>query len=255
MLKKQILHFFFCKSALFLLFILELLYFIILEIKVNHIKICLCTLGKNENRYIKEFVEHYKKYGVDKIFIYDNNDKNGEKFEDVIMKYIEKGFVVIKNWRGRDKAQFLIMNDCYKNNFDKFDWLIFYDIDEFIYLKYFYNIKVFLSQSKFNICEKVQLNWVHRVDDEKSFYYENKPLHLRFKRKEQNILKNNYYPQIKSILKGHIPNLSIGCLHNLASGLISCDGFGHKSNLVGIQNLNPDFKSYYINHYYGKSLE
>ena len=42
-------------------------------------KICVCTLAKNENRYIKEFVEHYKKYGVDKIYLYDNNDIDGEK--------------------------------------------------------------------------------------------------------------------------------------------------------------------------------
>ena len=27
------------------------------------------------------------------------------------------------------------MNDCYLNNYEKFDWLIFYDIDEYIFLK------------------------------------------------------------------------------------------------------------------------
>ena len=147
------------------------------------------------------------------------------------------------------------MNDCYKTNFNKFDWLIFYDIDEFIYLKYFWNIKYFLSQTKFNNCEKVQLNWIHRIDDENSFFYDNRPLHIRFKRKESNVLKKKFYPQIKSILRGHIPNITIGCLHNLTPRLKSCDGFGNKSNLIGIQNLNPDFKRNYINHYYGKSIQ
>jgi len=47
-------------------------------------KVCLCTSGKKENLYAKEFVEHYKKYGVDKIFIYDNNDLNSEYFEESI---------------------------------------------------------------------------------------------------------------------------------------------------------------------------
>ena len=47
-------------------------------------KICICTVGKMENKYIKEFVEYYKHLGVDKIFLYDNNELNGEKFEDVI---------------------------------------------------------------------------------------------------------------------------------------------------------------------------
>ena len=36
---------------------------------LSNMKICICTLGKNENKYISEFVEHYKKYGVDKIIM------------------------------------------------------------------------------------------------------------------------------------------------------------------------------------------
>ena len=53
------------------------------------LKICLCTLGKMENKYAREFVEHYKRYGVDKIFIYDNNDIKGEKFDLVLSDYIK----------------------------------------------------------------------------------------------------------------------------------------------------------------------
>ena len=72
------------KSSLFLIIIFMIL------IPNNHNtrkrlnKICLCTVAKEENIYIREFIEYYKNYGIDKIFIYDNNDKNGEKFEDVI---------------------------------------------------------------------------------------------------------------------------------------------------------------------------
>ena len=57
------------------------------------LKVCLCVIGKRENRYVKEFVEHYKKIGYNKIFIYDNNEINDEKFEDVIQDEINKGFV------------------------------------------------------------------------------------------------------------------------------------------------------------------
>ena len=97
-------------------------------------KVCLCTVGKEENKYIREYVEHYFKYGVDKIFLYDNNDINGEKFEDVISDYINADFVEIFNWRGKIKALYSIMNDCYKKNFLIYDWLIFYELDEFIHL-------------------------------------------------------------------------------------------------------------------------
>ncbi len=42
-----------------------------------------------ENDYIRFFVEYYKNLHFDKIFIYDNNDIDGEKFEDVINDYIQ----------------------------------------------------------------------------------------------------------------------------------------------------------------------
>ena len=116
---------------------------------IKNIKVCICTLGKNENKYIKEFVEYYKNYGIDKIILYDNNDVDGERFEVIINDYIKQGFVEIKNWRGMEKVQFKIMNNCYQNNYQKFDWLIFYDIDEFIYLKNYNNIKIFLNHPKF----------------------------------------------------------------------------------------------------------
>ena len=40
-------------------------------------KTALCAIAKNENLYIREWVEHYKNIGVSKIFLYDNNDING----------------------------------------------------------------------------------------------------------------------------------------------------------------------------------
>ena len=224
--------------------------------KFNNIKVCLCTLGKNENKYIKEFVEYYKNYGVDKILLYDNNDLNGERFEEIISDYINNNFVEINNWRGKTMAQFKIMNDCYRNNYKKYDWLIFYDIDEFIVLNNFNNIKEFLYQPKFHKCGRIELNWIHRVN-ETALYYENRSLLERFTNKEYNIITHNtkYYPQVKSILKGHIPNIDIKCLHRLTSQVISCDGFGRKSKNKGIRSIRPDYEYYYINHYFGKSLE
>ena len=75
----------------------------------------MCTIGKEENRYIMEFIIYYQKLGVDKIFLYDNNDKKSEHFEDVIKNYIDKGFVKIINWRGIERPHFKAINDCYLN--------------------------------------------------------------------------------------------------------------------------------------------
>ena len=116
----------------------------------KNIKVCICTMGKEENKYIREFVQFYEDIGVDKIFLYDNNDINDEHFEDVIDDYITKGYVEIKNWRGIERAHFAALNDCYLSYNNIYNWLIFYDIDEFIHLSNYSNIKDFLSEKKFN---------------------------------------------------------------------------------------------------------
>ena len=117
---------------------------------INNIKVCVCTLGKNENKYIREFVQHYEAYGIDKIFLYDNNDIDGERFENVINEYQTKGFVDILNWRGKKEQIYNIMNDCYKQNYKIYNWLIFYEIDEFIHLNNYSNAKNFLNEYKLN---------------------------------------------------------------------------------------------------------
>ena len=95
--------------------------------------------------------------GISKIFIYDNNDKNDEKFELVLKDYIDNGFVEILNIRGKIAPQVKAMEDCRKKNFKKFDWLIFYDMDEFIFLRNYSNILDYLSQKIFDKCKIIQL--------------------------------------------------------------------------------------------------
>ena len=77
------------------------------------------------NNYIREFVEHYKKLGVDKIFLYDNNDLNGENFNIILNEYVNINFVEILNYRGKINPQLDIYNDCYIKNNILYDWLIF----------------------------------------------------------------------------------------------------------------------------------
>lgn len=223
--------------------------------KKRNLNICICTLGKSENRYIKEFVEYYEKYGVDKIFLYDNNDLNGERLEDPIYNEINKGFVKLFNRRGKKRDQLKILNHCYKNNYNKYDWIIFYDIDEYINLKNYSNLKDFLNESRFNNCQVIYLNWIIHTDNNLIFY-QNKSLHERFPILEPNIRNkdSNYFSPVKSILKGHIPNIKIEYLHRINKDLKVCNGFGNKPRLRGPFML-ADSKYYFIDHFYFKSLE
>ena len=98
-------------------------------------KTALCAIGKNENDYILEFVEWYYNLGFTKLFLYDNNDVDGERFEDVIGDYISNGFVEIIDYRGKKVCQLEAYNECYKAHNSEYDWMAFFDCDEFLVLR------------------------------------------------------------------------------------------------------------------------
>jgi len=222
----------------------------------KEIKVCVCTAVKIENRYIREFVEHYKNYNVDKIYLYDNNNIDGERFEAVINDYIENGFVQLVNYRGKIRVLMEMMNDCYKKNYRYYDWLIFFEIDEYIFLYKIKNIKNYFKNPKFKKCERIQLNWIFHTDNN-LLYYDSRPLKERFSEREKKArgVSKGDWNGIKSILRGHIPNITIDCVHTLNHKLKSCDGFGNPKEIDGIITKNADFKYYYIDHYYCKSTE
>ena len=229
---------------LFIVFF-ELLTF--LKVNDKKIKVCLCTLGKDENKYINEFVEYYKNYGIDKIYLNDNNDVDGEHFEDKIQDFIDNGFVDIINWRGvtGGMTYYKIMDSCYQMHYNEYDWLIFYEIDEFLYLKDNNNIKSYLNRKVFNHCDAIRLNWVHMSDNNK-LLYENKPLSQRFTKVGNNIDKSklNWLCNVKTIIRGHLKNITIDHNHLLSKKLKGCNGFGKPNNLSNFLSLNPDYEFY-----------
>jgi len=228
------------------------------QLDKKRIKVCICTVGKQENKYIREFVDYYEKYGVDKIFLYDNNDEDGENFEEVIKDYIDKGFIQIHNWRGIKKPGKRIIRDCYMNNNQSFDWLIFYDIDEYIHLENITNIKEFLKDTKFNKCKKIYLNWVMHTDNN-LLKYDNRSLHQRFPELEPHALKKKrkYSAKGKTIIRGGIKNIHISGVHLIDNSILSCNSKGKIIKFKkGNDHMNDlDFENYFIDHYYFKSLE
>ena len=233
---------------------LILVYYQIYKNKNKSIKVCICTLGKNENRYIIEYIKHYEKYGIDKIYLYDNNNINGERFESKIIEYINKGLVELKNWRGLKAQQENILNDCYKKNNNKYDWIIFNDIDEFIYLKNYFNIKEFLKANHFNKCQIIYLNWLMHTDNN-HMYYNNKSLFERFTEiynKSNNDNEFRIYNSGKSIIRGNISNINLYHAHYLTDKLKICNSFGKRINM---KYKKMDINNYYFNHFYCKSVE
>ena len=47
--------------------------------------------------------------------------------------HISQGLIEIINYRGKQSIIYKVMNDCYYENNNNYDWLIFYELDEFIH--------------------------------------------------------------------------------------------------------------------------
>ena len=154
----------------------------------NGIQVALCAIAKNENLYIREWVEWYKNLGITKIFLYDNNDLDGEHFEEVINDYIQDGYVQIINKRGIEKGLVYDKNgvnlqpacycECYETYGANFDWMCFFDIDEFLTFKNS-NLEIFLTNKKFEKAETILIPW-ETYDSNNQIYYNNKPVQERF---------------------------------------------------------------------------
>lgn len=217
---------------------------------LNKLKVCICTVGKLENKYIKEFVEHYRKYKVDKIFLYDNNDVNDENFNSVLSYYIRIKYVEILNYRGVLRKQYKIYQHCYKRNYKKYDWLIFIDIDEYINLKNNINIKTFLYKKQFDNCKSIYLNWLLHTDNN-LLYYDNRSLFERFPK----VKKINSYCLGKTIIRGNIKRIKINSCHLLDKKIQRCNSFGNNFKPSNIFCKKPDYNYYYIDHFQFKSTE
>ena len=184
---------------------LILLCLIIVNFKNKKIKIGICTMAKNENLYIKDFIEYYIKLGVDHIFIYDDNEPNQEKISEKIDKSfnsyitIYKNFKDIKKQEGLPPIQPLIFTKCYNLNKDKYDWFLMIDLDEYLVIVKD-KLKNYLSRKVFKNCDFIKIHWVQPTDNN-LLHYDNRSLFERFKRP----YKTDGH--IKSIIRGHIKEL------------------------------------------------
>ena len=232
----------------FLLYLSLVCIYTIFHFNYSNTKVCICTIGKNENKYIREFVEYYKKFGIDKIFLYDNNDNDGENFDIVLDDYIKSGFVEIINYRGKEKIQYSAFNHCYRGNNHSYDWLIFYDLDEFIHLSHYSNVKNFLDKPTLKNCNIIYLYNVLHTDNNQIYYY-NKSLFERFPN------FTTEYPNIlgitKIIMRGNLSDITFNNPHVIPNKY-QCNGIGKIINLTNKEIYN---KRYYYNHFYFKSSE
>ena len=209
------------------------------------IKVALCCIIKYENLYLREFIEYYLKLGIDRIYIYDNNDY--ERPELVIGDYVASNKVVIIDYRKEKECQTKAYNDFCKNYLKEYDWACFFDCDEFLTLNNYDNIKQYLKQHIFDPYSYIILHWVNYTDND-LLYYDGRKVQERFTTHTcplwefKTILRNTKETQNVSWKNTHLPDVEI--LH--------CNDIGEP--IIWPEKNKYDVSEAYIKHYMTKTI-
>jgi hypothetical protein len=103
-----------------------------------------CALFKNEEKYLKEWIEYHKMIGVDHFYLYDNGSK--DRSSHVLAPYIREGLVTLIPWPDRCSEQeseipslwvLSTQLTAYENAakyaaLKQTKWLAFIDVDEYL---------------------------------------------------------------------------------------------------------------------------
>ncbi|NMB53324.1 MAG: glycosyltransferase family 92 protein [Leptolinea sp.] len=101
----------------------------------------LCLIAKDENIYLKEWLDYHILLGVEHFWIYDNDSTT--PLEETIRDHVRKGWVTVNQIHGR--AMQLYAYDHCLQEYGRFSrWIGFIDTDEFIVPKTTPDIKEFL---------------------------------------------------------------------------------------------------------------
>lgn len=224
------------------------------KIKSNfktQIKVALCTMGKKENLYIKEYVDYYIKLGIDHIFIYDDNEPNTEKISDIINDKYKNIVTIYENIKDTIKNQSMAFTTCYNNNKNNFNWFIMFDMDEYLYIIND-TLKNYLSNTIFNKCDFIKINWAFPKDNN-LLHYDPRTLFDRFKGP---YIKSDF---VKSIIRGNISDLKYWVHSPFISPQrnITCNNEGKQIfyDIMNFEILPFTSEKAFIIHYRFKSTE
>lgn len=223
--------------------------------KIENNKVAVCVIGRLENRYAKEFVDHYLSIGVNKIFIYDNNHDGEEYFEDVLQEYIDNELVEVISYRNFENVQNTAYNDCYKKHGNEYEWFIFCDFDEFLVLNNCNKVQAFLHSKKDFDC--VLLNWKCMTDNN-LIHDDGRPMLERFIVPCDKDVKVQYdfsdNKHIKSIVRGGLDYLMFyGQPHVPVNPLKCCNAIGQPVMQSPFQNI--EWSVAYFKHFVTKTIE
>lgn len=219
-------------------------------------KVAVCAIAKNENKYINEWAEHYISLGVDKIYLFDNNNSSTDFVGDYINEQIiSKVEIINKNDVHIPRFQWHCYQEFYDTYSKNFNWCLFCDIDEFLVGTS--NIKEFLGSSAFKDFDQIRVKWHLFGDDNQVTRDMNKSIIKSFTK----VIDNNeeLSNQGKFFIRGGLADINIQSCHraDYSSGkpLKSCLPSGTLCSGDGYKILEDYSKQkIFLNHYMTKTI-
>lgn len=215
-------------------------------------KVCIIAIARQENLYINEWINYHLNLGFDNIIVCDNNDTD-ERVSDILND--EK--VTILDYVNIENVQSKAYTECFLKYRDKYDWLMFIDVDEFVVLdqKYHNNIKEFLSDSLFKDVDIIRVCWkIYTSNTDLDVVNDNYNVFNRFK----DLYISGEENFCKSIIRGNIEYIG-GCVtghgyhENRELKVVATNGVECKNTWSKI-GVDPIYDNAWINHYPTKTI-
>jgi hypothetical protein len=221
-------------------------------------KTLICCIGRRENKYIKEFVEYYKVLGASNICLFDNNYDGEEDFRDVIGDDIDSGYVILKDYRNRKVCQLEAYDECYKTYGNQYDWILFFDIDELMFINSDKTLHEYLSRDEFKDYDMIHVNWLNFGDSDLVTADDRWMLHRFVKPIDINKCTTYGVPDnfhVKSIIRGGLEKVEWkGVSHTPSNKLKCCNTFGVECDSTS--PLTPyDYRNAGLRHFCTKTAE
>lgn len=195
------------------------------------LKVALVCIAKNEDNYIEEWLKYNLKLGFDEIFIYQNDWRWSGNMEKVNKIEFDGPIRQVEAY-----------NNFITNNKDKFDWVAFFDIDEFLVLKIHKDIKYFIND--YADLPAIGINWVLFGDNGYTKVIDDYSLLRRFTKRQKST--NLHVKNIINLSKTNSMNI-----HNPNS-----EWYDTNRNQQFGSFLNPGLDNIaQINHYFCKTKE
>ena len=225
--------------------------------------ISLVTQFRDEAKYLKEWIEFHLLMGVDKFYMINHMSQDDP--HSVLQPYIDRGIVILEDvmeeFVNYDKPGFYNEVNLVRNTIPRLDklmknadtdWVMFLNVDEFLYPKYKNTIKEELIDYPDNIGQ-VSVNWLLMGNSG----YELKDGELLTEKLTKCTTTDDNLRHVKSIVRKDAYSF-IRSVHwcEIKSNYKTCDGNGDVRNITKekYQTYKPVYDRLVINHYVLRDL-